>query len=115
MIGIIFEFNLEYIEVRVYDSNCLFRIKDTNKGFATIENLNLNKAGCIKEFPDLKDDKDWKDKTIKRFKQKMGNYKTETERANYIITDLEKFGYIPRYYQKSGYRPIKLNDGDIIK
>lgn len=108
MIGVVFSFGNEAVEVRIEDSNCYFRTMGTNGQFATIENIKLDKKGSLKEHPDLKDNPEWKEETIKRFKEKMKSFDTETQRMNYIIKDLMKHGYKPKYYQKSGGRQIKI-------
>jgi len=107
MIGIIFVLGSETVEVRIQDSNVYFRTAQLQQ-FVDIGGLKLDKAGTIKEFPDLKDNKEWKEEVIKRFKEKIKNMKTETERVKYVIEDLGKHGYVPKYLQKSGYRTVKL-------
>jgi hypothetical protein len=73
----------------------------------TVEGLRLSKSGSIKEFPDLKDDDDWKRKTIERLKDKMKEYNTEMEKINYVKDELIKQGYEPLYFQRVGFRPQK--------
>lgn len=107
MIGVIFSYGNETVEVRVEDKSVYFRTS-TYPGFVDISGLNLDKKGVIKEFPDLKENKEWKKIAIERFKEKIKNMKTEQERIKYIIEDLTKCGYIPLYLQKKGYRPVKL-------
>jgi len=108
MIGAIFQFANEVVEVRVSDNQVYFR--DTKSGgYATIEQLNLNKVGVVKEHPDLKDDTSWRIKAIERFKDKIKSYNTELQKMEYIIQDLKKFGYKPMLMQQQGHRPIKLN------
>jgi len=107
MIGIIFQFGSEVIEVRIKDSNCYFRTSQSQQ-FATINGLKLDKLGIIKEFPDLKDNINWRKISIERFKKKMKEIKTEKEQAKYLITDLSKYGYTPKYLQREGHRPVKL-------
>lgn len=107
MIGVIFDFIGEIVEVRVNNTNVLFRsAKQLGGAFATIDGLKLDRKGVEKEHPDLKDRDDWKEETIKRFKQKIQNMKTEKERINYIIEDLKKYGYIPLKYQVHGFRVL---------
>jgi hypothetical protein len=108
MIGVIFEFGSSMVEVRIQDTNCYFRTGDYNGGFATIDSLKLDKDGSIKEHPDLKNDEQWREKTIQRFKDKIKSLKSEEERIRYIIDDLSKFGYVARYLQKQGHRVVKL-------
>lgn len=108
MIRLIFDFAGDIVEVRVTDTNCLFRTNKFGGMFSTIEGLRLDKSGVIKEFPEFKDDKEWREKAIGRFKEKIKSYKTEEERAEYIKEDLKKYGYIPLYLQMAGFRPKKL-------
>ena len=108
MISTIFQYGSETIEVRVNQSNCLFRTVNTLGGFVPIEGIKLEKAGCIKEHPDLKNNKDWEEETIKRFKEKIKGYDTEKQRMQYIMSDLAKHGYKARYFQQQGHRPIKI-------
>lgn len=108
MIGVIFQFGTEIVEVRVKDNNVFFR-NQNSPNFADIDGLKLDKYGVIKEHPDLKDKADWQRQARERFKDKIKNYKTEEERIRYIIDDLNKFGYVPLYMQKQGFRPVKIN------
>jgi len=110
MISTIFQNGSETIEVRINETNCLFRTVSTNGGFVPIEGIKLEKAGCIKEHPDLKNNKEWQKETVKRFKNKIKEYKTEKERMKYIISDLTKHGYTPLYYQQDGHRVIKIKN-----
>ena len=107
MIGVIFQFGTEIVEVRVKDNNVFFR-NANNPIFADIDGLKLDKQGVIKEFPDLKDKDDWQKQARERFKEKMKTYKTEEERVKYVIEDLIKYGYKPMYMQKQGFRPVKI-------
>jgi hypothetical protein len=107
MIGVIFSFGTEIIEVRVQDNNVFFRTS-SSPNFSDIDGIRLDKYGVIKEFPDLKDKDDWQKQARDRFKMKIKELKTEDERVKYIITDLNKFGYIPKYIQKAGFRPVKI-------
>lgn len=76
----------------------------------TLHGLRLSKANCIKEFPDLKDDGEWKKKSIERLKKKMNQYKTEMEKAKYVNSELVKQGYESMFYQRAGFRPSKWRD-----
>lgn len=108
MIGIIFEFNSSHVEVRVDKNNCYFRTGEFGGALVPIDSIKIDKSGSIKEHPDLKDDKEWKEKTIQRFKEKLKQLNSENERAKYIIDDLSKYGYVARYIQKQGHRPKKI-------
>jgi hypothetical protein len=108
MIGIIFSFGTETVEVRIKDSNVFFRTSQFHQ-FGDIDGIKLDKQGTLKEFPDLKDNSEWESIARKRFKEKMKELESEEARAKYIINDLTKHGYVPLYMQKEGFRPIKLN------
>jgi hypothetical protein len=108
MIDTIFQYGSEMVNVRIMDTNVLFMTNETQGGFFPIERIKLDKTGCIKEHPDLKNDKEWKEKTIKRFKEKIKKLETEKQRMKYIIEDLSKHGYKSLYYQEQGFRKIKL-------
>jgi hypothetical protein len=103
-IGVLFEYAAEPVEVRVEGNNVLFRTTQTG-GWASIDNLQLDYSGVIKEFPNLKGNDNWRTEAIKRFKDKIKKFKTEQVRINYIINDLKQHGYVPRYIQKKGHRP----------
>jgi uncharacterized protein YfcZ (UPF0381/DUF406 family) len=107
MIGAIFEYGNDKVEVRVQDLNCYFRTSDFAQ-FATIDGIKLDKKGAVKEFPDLKDREDWKEETIKRFKEKLKQMETESQRIKYVISDLTKHGYKPLFIQRAGFRPVKI-------
>jgi len=108
MIGIVFRFGTEIIEVRIDGVNCFFRTGTQGNLFVPINNLRIDKNGAIKEFPDLKDRDDWRSETINRFKEKLKGLNTEDERVKYICEDLKKFGYIPMYKQQAGHRVTKF-------
>jgi hypothetical protein len=114
-IGIIFQLASEHFEVRIDNGNVMFRTSSTNGAFGTIDNLQLNYAGVIKEHPDLKDKEDWRQEAINRFKDKIKTM-NEIQAARYIIQDLSKFGYTPLYSQKDGFRVTKIsNDKQFIQ
>lgn len=108
MIGIIFKFGFERVEVRIDKTNCYFRTGQFGGALVPIDSIKIDKAGSIKEHPDLADRTDWKEETIKRFKEKLKELKTENERMKYVIDDLSKKGYEPLYIQRDGYRPQKI-------
>lgn len=79
---------------------------DLNSGMVTtIAGLRLNKAGIIKEFPDLENNPEWKEEAVKRFNEKMKTYTTEIQKVNYVKSELVKHGYEPMYWQRAGFRP----------
>ena len=105
MIGVIFEYGDENLMVQVNGNNLIFSDKG---GSSTIEGLRLDKYGVVKEFPDLKDNMEWKKIAIERFKEKIKSIPTERGKINYIIEDLKKFGYKAKFLQQSGMRVQKL-------
>ncbi len=107
MIGVLFRFGTEIVEVRIKDSNVFFRNSNSQQ-FADIDGIKLDKQGVIKEFPDLEDKEDWKKQAKDRFKTKIKKMETEKEQVKYVIEDLSKFGYKPMYIQKQGFRPVKI-------
>ena len=108
MIGIIFQFCSEYVEVRVDGNNCLFKTGQFGGAFAPIDGLKLDKGGVMKEFPDLVGNDDWREEAVKRFKEKIKNMDTEMDKINYIKEDLTKFGYVPMFLQQQGHRIKRL-------
>ena len=107
MIGIIFKFGTEIVEVRVKGNEVFFRTPKS-PGFGDIDGLKLNKVGVLREFPDLKDKDDWQKQARERFKNKIKQMKTEREKAEYIKEDLKKYGYEPYAEQIEGFRPKRL-------
>jgi len=107
MIGIIFQFIGEFVEVRIDGTNVFFRANKSPM-FADITGIKLDKGGVIKEFPDLQDKEDWKHQAQERFKMKIKELNTEEERVRFVIEDLIKFGYKPYAFQKAGFRPVKI-------
>jgi len=106
MIDTILYFGTEIVLVRINGRNVTFgaNISPNNPVMTTIDGLRLSKAGVIKEFPDLKDNPNWQQEAIARFKDKIRSFNTEEEIWKYVIDDLKKFGYIPKYKQVAGYR-----------
>lgn len=108
-IGIIFQFGTQTIQTQVEGKNLFFRTSEFMQ-WGDIDGLRLDKQGVIKEFPDLKDNEDWQKIARQRFKEKIKKMNTEKEIAEYVLTDLTKYGYKPLYWQQSGFRPIKINN-----
>jgi len=110
VIGIIFDFGGEPVEVRIDGNNCYFRTLQFGGAFATIEGLKLDYNGVCREHPDLELAKDWREQAITRFKDKLKTFKTEMEKINYIKEDLKKVGYVPLYMQQQGHRVVKFKE-----
>lgn len=109
MIGIIFQFGGEVVETRINGTNIQFKTSVYGSQFVPFEQLYLSKEGVIKEFPDLENDDMWRQKAIQRFKDEMSKLGNENKIADYLIKDLQKYGYIPKYRQKQGFRVEVLN------
>jgi len=107
MIRLMFQYGNEQVEVLIKDMSCYFRTSQFMK-FITIDGLKLDKKGVVKEFPELKDDDEWRTKAIIKFKEKIKNMNNEKEISRYIVNDLSKYGYIPLYMHESGQRPKKF-------
>lgn len=111
MLKITFEIGGDNIEVVIKDNDLLFF--DVSSGTTTtIEGLRLSKAGCIKEFPDLEDNPEWKVETVNRFKKKMRTYENELDKMNYIKSELIKQGYKALFFQRAGFRPSKFKEDE---
>jgi len=110
MIDVIMEFAGAYYMVRVEGSNVSFGAKTgANVMMSTIDNMKLDYSGVIKEFPDLVEAVDWREEAIKRFKNKIKGLKNEEDIVKYVIADLTRWGYKPKYKQKNGFRMEVLN------
>jgi hypothetical protein len=108
MIKATFRLGGDLIEIIIRGNELLFF--DINSGMiSTIEGIKLSKSGCLKEFPDLIDDDEWRKKTMKRLKEKIKEYKSEMEKIYYIKDELTKHGYEPLSYQKGGFRAQRFH------
>ena len=104
MIEILMKFGSEVILVKIVGNSVFFGNTSYGARMANIEGLKLSYDGVVKEFPDLRDDSNWHQEAIDRFKEKISSFKNEEEISNYVITDLKKFGYVPWKINKGGYR-----------
>ncbi len=105
MITLFFDFGNEKIFIKIDGKDIKFGNTIFGAQLANIDGLKLNYLGVCKEHPDLKGDKEWKEKSIKRFKTKINKMANEDDIANYLINDLRKYGYVPKLKQKRGFRP----------
>lgn len=109
MINITFQLGTEFISIKI-EGNSLF-FMDANSGqVTTLEGLNINKPGVLKEFPDLENEVEWRKIAIERLKEYMRKIESEKEKMNYIIGELSKWGYKPLFYQVAGFRVKKINE-----
>ncbi len=95
------------VSVVVKENELMFQ--DIGTGMITsINGIRFSKAGVLKEFPDLKNDPDWKTKAIDRLKEHMKKKQTEMEKMLYVKEELNKFGYEALFYQRAGHRQKKF-------
>jgi len=106
-IQLVFQQGSERIAIRIIGENVLFINLQTNM-VAPIEGLKLSHSGVIKEYPDLKDNPEWKQISIKRFINKIKELPTEEDRADWLIKEMKDMSYIPLLKQKNGFRTQKI-------
>lgn len=104
MIDIIFYYGTDIVFVRVEGATLKFANSLQANKFASIEGLKLDYNGVVREFPELELEENWREEAIFRLKSKLQNFKTEEEVVEYVIEELKKYGYIPRYKMKKGFR-----------
>lgn len=109
MIELMFEFGGDAILIIIRNHSVKFGNTAYGVQMADIAGLKLDKKGVLKEFPDLETNENWRAEAIKRFKEKIQALDTEDEISNYIISDLRKYGYKPRFRQKAGFRKEVIN------
>lgn len=109
MITLHFRFGADMVKI-VIDNNSLYFANSSYGGqLAPIDGLVFNKAGVLKEFPDLKDNPFWREEALRRFKEHLFALQTEDHKADYVIHDLAKHGYQAILMEKAGFRPRRLN------
>lgn len=108
MIKLLFTLGNEGVLIVIDGKDVKFGNTSFGNVLASIDNLRLSYPGVCKEHPDLKGDKEWKTKSIKRFKAKINEMASEEEISNYLIGDLKQYGYIPKYKERKGFRPQKI-------
>ena len=112
MIGVIFQLGSNYVEFRL-DGDNLF-VRDSSYGGTLVPfapgTVNLDYDGVLKELPYLKGDSQWKEKACEELKERFKELETDDEKINYIVDEMKKYGYIPRFTQKKGHRPEKWLD-----
>ena len=105
MLEVLFYFGKEIVLITINGKTVMFGNTSFGSRLATIDGLKLNYSGVIKEFPDLKDNPLWREEAIKRFKAHCESLPNEDAIANYVIEDLKKYGYQPKFKQRQGFRP----------
>jgi len=109
MLGVIFMFASDMVEVRLDGNHLVFR-SGISPQWSTIEGLQLSYDGVCKEFPDLVGQPSWKAQAIERFRDKLASYEKEVDKMDYIVKDLKKYGYISKYVQKGGHRVKRIKN-----
>jgi hypothetical protein len=89
--------------VKIDGNNILFM--DDRGTATTLEGLRFDKTGVLKEFPDLKDDEDWRKKSMDRLKEHIKTFESEKDKMEYVREELTKFGNKALYYVQNGFRP----------
>lgn len=107
MINANFKLGGEIVIIKVEGNSLGFFDVGTGQ-FTTLDGLRLSKAGVLKEFPDLKNDADWRIKSINRLKKHLKSIEKEMDKMIYVKNELIKFGYEPLSYTKAGFRPQKF-------
>jgi hypothetical protein len=108
MIGVMFlRGGDEVVEVRVDGNSISWRSTVYGASFFPLDTIDMPKDNVIKEFPDLKDVKNWRDIAVKRLKDYINSKPTEKAKVNYIVEELRKVGYTPHSYQVKGGRVTK--------
>jgi len=94
----------------VVDGNQLLFYDTSSQMTTTLEGLKFSKAGVLIEFPDLKNNKEWKEIAINRLKEHIKSIPIEEHKLNYVKAELIKHGYVPMFKQRAGFRPKKFED-----
>jgi len=108
MIELMFEFGGEAILVVINGGDVKFGNTAFGAQLADISGLKLDYAGVCRQFPDLETNTDWEQEAVIRFKEYLDTLKTEDEKCNYIIEELEGCGYKAKSKRRKGFRPIQL-------
>jgi len=108
MIDLIFHQASEVILVRIKGNSVAFGSTMFGAKMADISGLKLDFTGTIREFPDLKEDLEWREKAIIRFKEHIAKLENEDKISDYIIYELRNCGYTPKLKQVAGMRPVKI-------
>jgi len=80
--------------------------------YSPIDNLRLNPAGIVREFPDLKGKpiEEIKRIALQRLKNHIKKKKTKREIMDYLVKDLKKHGYTFVSYQFPGHRMVRVKE-----
>jgi hypothetical protein len=98
----------EVVVVRIQGKSLTFANSSTNyQDFVPLEQLRLSKDGILKEHPDLKDHTYpmMCAEAIRRLKVLLWGLDSEDKIKDYVIKELNKFGYKLYKIEKRGFRP----------
>lgn len=116
MIQLMFEdMNRRNILIRVDGNDILIATPETSGGgnvrfYPIKQSFQYNRV--IKTYPELKESSSWRDKMDAIFKKKLNEFKTETDKAKYVIKEFEQQGCICTHYEVKGHR-MRRYGGDI--
>lgn len=111
MRDLIFRLGTENVAVQIHNKQVLFcKLQGGIPKYSPIDGLQLNVAGILKEFPDLKDkeEKEIKKIAIERFKEHIKSLPSEDEIQEYVTNDLKKHGYKLTHIRKPGHRQRRV-------
>lgn len=108
MIELLFSLGPDFILVRITGNKIEFANSGVGMMMGTIENMRLDKAGVIREFPDLADNDDWHKIALQRFKEHIAILPGEDAISTYVIKELRTYGYTPLRRQIQGRRQEHL-------
>lgn len=108
MIALTFQRANEMVLIHINGNKVTFGSTVFGAAMADIDGLKLDFQGTIREFPDLKDDLEWREKAIERFKKHIKTLKSEDKISDYIIYELRNKGYTPKLKQKAGFRQVRI-------
>ena len=108
MIELMFEFGNEVVIVIINGNDIKFGNTVYGNQLADISGLKLDYKGVCREFPDLETNEEWEREALARFRTHLRTLKTEDEKCDYIIKELESCGYKAKMKKRGGFRPVYL-------
>lgn len=106
MIDMILAHNLKVYKISVNNKKPVIYFR--GKMLPLIESVKLDYDGVIKEYPELKDNPEWREEIIRKFYKKCNDYNSDEEVCGYIVEDLKKWGYKLISVSRRGFRPKKF-------
>ena len=87
MIDVLMKFGGDVILIKVEGNKVLFGNTSQGARMATIDGMNLSYDGVVREFPELKDNRNWRIEAISKFKDKIRELKDEDKIVKYVIEE----------------------------